>query len=502
MTSAATQGWRRLSPIALVFFLLKSLKHFGPDAWPLYAGGFAWFASADDATRSQLLMGLGGVLLVTLLWGVLSYLRYSYRIQDQTVAVRRGVLQREQLTIEYDRVQNVSVNSPFYARPFGRATLQVDTAGSQGEEVSLPGLPIELARKLRESILVRAESTAQDAAPETDLADPSEPLATTSNTDLIIHGLSNNMAIWFAVVAGPLFGSDIEWWDYIDLSVASEYLGLEDSLAGSIILLVGLVFFAAVLLTLFSVVGSFLRYYNYQLTRRGDTFQMEAGLLSRNAQSTRQHKIQAVQWKQNLIARLFGRFNLHIRQAKAGTVEGAEAMQQKKQSFIIPARTADDAATLSQLLLQGWQPQAQDYTRMDRRFIRTRVAIQVAFISPFLVTAALNLSAWFWPLMALVALMLWRLAERRWRESGFRLDRDYLYVQTGMLGRKMDIFELYRLQRVDMTQSWLKQRAGLADVTLYLGSHTVHLHFIPVEMAEQLRDLGVASVETSKLAWI
>lgn len=56
---------------------------------------------------------------------------------------------------------------------------------------------------------------------------------------------------------------------------------------------------ALLLLPLISVVGALLRYHDYHLTVDGETYRRNSGLLSRHDESMKQHKIQAVVWKQN-----------------------------------------------------------------------------------------------------------------------------------------------------------------------------------------------------------
>ena len=65
------------------------------------------------------------------------------------ILLRQGVLQHERVTIEFKRVQNVSIHEPFFMRPLGLAVLSIDTAGSQSKEITIGGIRKQLAQTLR-----------------------------------------------------------------------------------------------------------------------------------------------------------------------------------------------------------------------------------------------------------------------------------------------------------------------------------------------------------------
>jgi len=69
---------------------------------------------------------------------VLAWLRFQYRVSADTIQVQQGIFTRQSLTLEFDRIQNVRIETPIYLRPFGLARLSIESAGSSSEEVHLP----------------------------------------------------------------------------------------------------------------------------------------------------------------------------------------------------------------------------------------------------------------------------------------------------------------------------------------------------------------------------
>ena len=200
-------NWQRTSPIAVVFFLFKAARQFVSHGLPAIAVIIAFYASASDSIQSLILAGLLLAVIVGVIGSVLSWLRFRYRIDDERVLVRSGVLHREELSVDFNRIQNISIREPFYARPFGLALLSIDTAGSGKEEIELGGIKKEYAIGLRATILSRP-STADTISLDQPSGSPDRVvLLSRSGKDIAIYGLTINFIIWLAIAMGAVWGS-------------------------------------------------------------------------------------------------------------------------------------------------------------------------------------------------------------------------------------------------------------------------------------------------------
>ena len=83
-----------------------------------------------------------------------AHYRYaSYRIDEQGIVIRRGVLVRTVTTVPRSRVQHTDVSQGPIERRFGLGTLSIYTAGTVFAEVALPGLAYETATSIRDMLL-------------------------------------------------------------------------------------------------------------------------------------------------------------------------------------------------------------------------------------------------------------------------------------------------------------------------------------------------------------
>ena len=121
-------------------------------AVPLLFGAIA----AEYATPLPNFVILAPVALI-LLWLVmfLPHRRYAARghaMSDDRLRVVRGILFHSDTVVPFGRVQHIDVDRGPIERYYGLATLQLYTAGSHGDVVSLPGLAHEDALEMRETI--------------------------------------------------------------------------------------------------------------------------------------------------------------------------------------------------------------------------------------------------------------------------------------------------------------------------------------------------------------
>jgi len=104
------------------------------------------------------MLGLPAAALLATIVGPLQTLRWrrwSWRLTDQAIELRFGVLTRRHIVVPHFRVQQIDVLEGPIERLLGLATLTVTTA-SAGGSVSLPGLPTATAPSVRREMLARA----------------------------------------------------------------------------------------------------------------------------------------------------------------------------------------------------------------------------------------------------------------------------------------------------------------------------------------------------------
>jgi len=86
-------------------------------------------------------------------WPVIAYRHASYKLDDEGLEIRRGVVWRRIINVPRSRVQHTDVSQGPLERSHGLSTLVVHTAGTEHARVGLPGLSRETALSLRDQLL-------------------------------------------------------------------------------------------------------------------------------------------------------------------------------------------------------------------------------------------------------------------------------------------------------------------------------------------------------------
>lgn len=503
--------WQRTSPVAVIFFLWSAARQLVTNALPAVAVVVAAYASGGATRKAWMLVGLLIVGVIAVFGSLLKWLRFRFCIIDDKILVRSGVLHREELSVEFGRIQNISIREPFYMRPFGLALLSIDTAGSGQKEIALGGIKKDVAIQLRETILSRAQNSTAEPVDEADTPTDKSLLLSRSPRDIIIYGLTVNFVFWVVIAVGAFFGSQgvaenfFSWLgtkiQIQDVPAAIESVG---GVYGGILILIVMMLVISLLLPLISVLGALVRHYGYRLTVEGETYRKNSGLLTRHDESLKRHKIQAMVLKQNFIARFFKRTNMQLRVASAGSgVESGQLPTGPKTTFLVPALHKNELSELIPEFFPGCEYDEVQFSRINRRRFSI-VMLGWAVLPPLLlVTGLLSLLLnWkFVLILPMVLLLAWLIINQFWKKIGYGVVADYGIIRRGFFGTQTTVFPLFKVQRIDIYQTPGQRRKGLAYLAIHLASHTLKIPYVCEHDAKKFRDLALYHVESSNRAW-
>lgn len=95
----------------------------------------------------------GGIIAMGLLYPGLAYRRMRFRHSSLGLEIQRGIFWRHCLAIPVSRIQHADVAQGPLERALGLGRLIIYTAGTNHSAVEMPALSLELAGRLRDSIL-------------------------------------------------------------------------------------------------------------------------------------------------------------------------------------------------------------------------------------------------------------------------------------------------------------------------------------------------------------
>jgi membrane protein YdbS with pleckstrin-like domain len=86
-------------------------------------------------------------------WPPIAYARAAYRIDDDGIEIREGVVWRSIVNVPRSRVQHTDVSQGPLERRYDLGTVVIHTAGNENAEVRLSGVAHETAIAIRDRLL-------------------------------------------------------------------------------------------------------------------------------------------------------------------------------------------------------------------------------------------------------------------------------------------------------------------------------------------------------------
>jgi membrane protein YdbS with pleckstrin-like domain len=145
--------WRRVSPKHVVVEVVGSLIGSGIAVVALLVAGtwlelsLLWWAAA----------AVGAIALIAIALEPRRVRSIGYRLRADDLVFRRGIMYQRQVAVPYGRMQLVDITRGPVSRALGLADLKFVTAAA-ATAVTLPGLPLEEAERLRDELVALAET--------------------------------------------------------------------------------------------------------------------------------------------------------------------------------------------------------------------------------------------------------------------------------------------------------------------------------------------------------
>ncbi|MDJ0918448.1 MAG: PH domain-containing protein [Woeseiaceae bacterium] len=497
-------GWRRTSPLAVLFFLGRFLKGLTKNAFQTLAPLAAVAVTFQGSVLDKLLVGVAAAAVLSIIISVLGYLFFRFKIGEDSVLIREGIFTKKQLDIKFDRIQGVDTEQNFVYRWFNLVNIRFDTAGSSESEGFLPAVTSEFAEDLQERIDGRRKPMSTDSEPEAEGGVPeASPMLTLGWSDMVKIGLSDRRALIIFAVIGPFLE---QLGDKANNVIANYVESAFDRVsefgyAGGSLIVLAVILSIALLLALGSIGAAVLRYHNFVLTLDGTKLRSVGGLLTRHQVSMNVGKVQRIKMSQGIVLRWFGRFRLSAQQASSSD------NQKESNSFKVPLVTQEFGERFSREVFApeatnvSLNPEFESFAHISRRYVVSRTLMISLPVLAILGTPATFAAGPYAAVLLIIPVLVFLVARRYWRRFGYYHDNDALVRRTGLIGYSLQVFLFRKVQRVTVTQSWLQERKDLAGLKIFLASGSVRIPFMPIADANRLRDYILYKVESSRKAW-
>ena len=435
-----------------------------------------WFL--DDARRFVLgllaiVIARGGnvfvivsvAVMVLVVFETLRYLRFTYRIEGSTLVVEGGLLNRFRRALPLARIQSVDVVQKLRHRLLGVVELRIETAGGSSTEAPLVALTPEEAGSLRPLLLSEDETTSSGPEPP--------PLVALTPGDLVVAALTGGRVAVVAVIFG--YAQEV----LSDELLESLARRAEDALRSAFLATVLAILGVVVIVLTASLIATTLVYWNFTVRRQGSRLIVERGLLDRRRATVPLNRVQAVQLRENPLRRVLNKAALTS--VTAGYSPSNEERQET--SMLLPIGNRDQALWLAGLALDFPSPPDRPLQGAPRgALLRRLVEAFIAAVLLVVIALVVRGSEGLWALVALPPL-----AAAAWfsyKALGFRLDSDYLAVQSGVFNRRTTIIPRANVQHLALTRGPLQRVFDVASLRVGVPRVKPYAHDLARSTAE------------------
>jgi putative membrane protein len=447
------------------------------------------FLVSGDGGRQAWFLTVGGVwVLVSGLYQVIAWRRFTFEVRGGELRVHSGVLERQERTVPLERIQAMDIHETPLQRLLGVVGMRIETAagGSAAADVKIEALTRTEAEQLRRRLgaIERAPRTPATGvtggvateAPETGMLADGQLIRRLSTRELLTAGVTSG-TIGPALAVVGFFTQIID-----DILPEEIYSRLAmDAATLSPRTLIPLIVAIGVLAWLLAIGGAVLTYGNFELRWAGDRVIISHGLLERRRRTVPVARMQAVVVKEGLLRRPFGLASVSFESAGFGQERGESGvlwpLLRRTEAMALVAEVAPRLATsIEPAELAGPPPRA---------FSRYLVADIVGWLvfsgvllgmSWVLASGALfdrlTWLQWWWGGLPLLALPVVAInAVMRYRDAGWRIDPTRLLViSSGGLTRRLTVVPQRRLQFRSIERNPFQRRADLATFKVAIAS--------------------------------
>lgn len=482
---------RRQSPAAIALILARTLRALIGQFWPLLLI-FLINPKARSGDFFQYILWI--IPLLSAIGSTIAYFRFYYYIEGDEVVLEKGIFRRVRLTIPFDRMQSIHLEQNLLHRLLGVVQLEVNTAGSRGNEFSIIALDRQRAESFRSFLLKKRSSSPAEEAVE---GDPEDLLLLQlSSADVLKVGLGANhlRTTGVLIAVGMGFLNDLE--NALGQTVydeLAEVLGFNtEHFLSTLLFLFVLVLLISFVLSLFL---AFLRFYQLSLYQTSEGFRLISGLLNRREEIAPIRKIQFIRWGYNPLEKLLGLHRIRLMQASSSE-------QGQKESMLIPGAYPRQIDTVMQAYFPDAEAQSWQHIPVSPRVARRRFLL--LGLLPVVLLALLSVRSYgievVWSLAWLLPAGL--LSLRYYRNWRIRVSPEGIFTESGVFGKTSNCLRWQKVQSVALHQSWIQKRIDYTDLVFYTAGGKVVLPYIALHQAYELSDFVLFRVERSKEEWM
>lgn len=487
---------RRQSITAIFLILLRLLRVIFRQAWPVL---LVLVFNPGKSRDSYFAMVIIAIAAGSAILSIISYFKFYYYVKNDELIIEKGVFQKTKLNVPFDRIQTINFKENILHQFFNVVSLEIDTAGSKGNEFSITALKKDKAIAIREYLIAQKNATVpsfSEGTPSEETPPSEKLLLHLAPMDLVKVGVSQNHLRTFSILFAFGFSSlgfieDLTGWK-IDNGIASLTSWSSNTLLAGLITIVPIVIIISFLV---SLVRTVIRYYDLRFFKTTLGFKVSSGFFTKNEQSAHLQKIQLIRWTTNPIKKIFSLFDLSLRQAASSALK-------RKQSIYIPGCYEVQLLAIREAYFPNETNTAFE-EHVIHPLIIYRKVLYLGIVPAILMTINVNwgedhYNYWSFLWIPIVLFFSW-IYQRNFR---FFVSDEGIRVSSAIIGKTDTLLRWFKIQGVEIQQGLYQRRKDLCNLVFHTAAGTVKIPYIELEKAKRMQDFVLYKIESNEEEWM
>lgn len=441
---------KRLHPVVIVLTIGKRIKDF---IFSFIALFFIW-----NNGGKLLLFGASAVVIIgIILVSIFSWLRYTYRLEENELRIEYGVFVRKKRYIPLERIQSLDVSEGILQRLCGMVKVRIETAGGSGSdeaEAVLSAISKAEAHYIQEYVAMAKNPSVSGVE---DVQEPSTHTVfkMTSSQLVLLSLTSGGVGVVISAVLAFLSQLD-DFLPYEKLFRGVEQLAVSNIVVIAILVFIG--FLAAWIVALF---GTMLKYANFQVVKTEHDLVISQGLLEKRQITIPLSRIQAIRINENIVRQWLGYGSVMVESAggSASNKEGSKVL-------LLPLVKLQDIEKILGPVLTDYRF-ASSFTPVPKRAMNRYVFRSWIIIVPLVGASIVFLKVWgLLSLIILALVTIWGVL--KYKDAGWRVEEQQLSLRYRSLVRTTVFIKKNKLQVLELKESYFQRRKDLATLEAFV----------------------------------
>ena len=463
------------------------------------------FVKFDKDFLVEIGLGIVVLLVVITIFSYLSYRRFTFFLdeQQQEFVINKGIFSKTQLTVQLDKIQQVNIDQNLLQKLIGIYGLKIDTAGADGQEVSIKAIDEKLANSLREHLLSRNTHNSTISTSENKMQAPNEiPFLRVSLGTLFKVGLTSNYGSSIALLLAflyPLFHNAKELLNAFELDKGQVEHAVE-SLFTFFSLGILIAIILLVILTI-NIIRTLVKYFDFHISKHKHSLLLSAGLLAKKNTLLSPSKVQITSYRQNYFQKKMNLLNMNLKQASSGNVQNEKQMQSA--NLEIPGCNPMERDELLKMIL-GEVPKAGKSFEPNFRFLNLPIFFRVLLPIGIFIVFYFNVAQVkpFYPLAIVYFLLAIPMIYISYRRHRIIVNQELIIKKSGIWDLQHEIIHPHKIQAITTFQYPWHKGVDVGHVNLHTAAGIIHFKYGNYTEIKTLVNYWLYQVESGSEEWM